>query len=134
MRLHHIGWAVRSLRDSREHFEGLIGLQHDGTEEFPTVTVDFYDIGNCLLELLEPTGQDDTATFLHERGEGIHHLAFEVSDVQDALEAAAARGMRVIDHRPRAGARNTLIGFVDPGRTDRVLIEYVQSAQSEVRA
>jgi methylmalonyl-CoA/ethylmalonyl-CoA epimerase len=124
--LHHIGWVVRSLDDARPIFEQLIGLPYDGTEHFSAVSVAFYDAGNCLVELLEPTGPDSTARFLQERGEGVHHLAFAVADVQWSLDDAAARGLQLLDQTPRPGARDTMIGFVDPGRSDGVLVEFVQ--------
>jgi methylmalonyl-CoA/ethylmalonyl-CoA epimerase len=127
MRLHHIGWAVESLDAHADHFGRQLGLPYEGVEEFPTLKVAFYDGGGCLVELLEATDEaDDVAEFLRQRGEGIHHLAYEVPDVAEALRLAEERGLRLIDRVPRPGARGTLIGFADAGRPDGVLVEYVE--------
>jgi methylmalonyl-CoA/ethylmalonyl-CoA epimerase len=127
MHLHHLGWAVRSLEQSRAHFERQLGLPFDGVEQFPTLRVAFYRAGATLIELLEPlTDDDDVARFLRERGEGIHHCAYQVDDVAGELAAAEGRGLRLVDRVPRPGARGTSIGFADPGRQDGVLVEYVQ--------
>lgn len=128
MRLHHIGWAVRSIADSRPHFEDQVGLAFDGIEDFPRLSVAFYDVGGCLVELLEATSpeEDDVSAFIARRGEGIHHLAYEVPDVAEALREAARRGLDLVDLVPRPGARGTMIGFVDPHREDGVLVEYVE--------
>lgn len=127
MRLHHVGWAVESLDAHSDHFARQLGLPYEGVEEFPTLKVAFYDAGGCLVELLEATdAADDVAEFLSRRGEGIHHLAYEVPDVAEALRLAEQRGLTLIDRVPRPGARGTLIGFADAGRPDGVLVEYVE--------
>lgn len=127
MEVHHLGWAVRSLRSHRDHFEGQLGLPYEGQEDFPSLRVAFYRAGSCLIELLEPlTEEDDVSVYLRDRGEGIHHIAYRVDDVAAALEEAGRRGMRVLDREPRPGARGTRIGFVDPGRADGILVEYVE--------
>lgn len=125
--IHHIGWAVHSLDADHDHFGRQLGLPYEGVEEFPTLKVSFYDAGGCLIELLEATDpSDDVALFIAKRGEGIHHIAYEVPDAAEALRTAEERGLRLIDRTPRPGARGTLIGFVDPGRPDGVLVEYVE--------
>jgi methylmalonyl-CoA/ethylmalonyl-CoA epimerase len=127
MRLHHIGWAVESLDAHSDHFARQLGLPYEGVEEFPTLKVAFYDAGGCFVELLEATRDDeDVAKFLTRRGEGIHHLAYEVPDVIEALRLAEERGLTLVDRVPRPGARGTLIGFADGGRPDGVLVEYVE--------
>ena len=127
MRLHHIGWAVESLDAHADHFGRQLGLPYEGVEEFPTLKVAFYDAGGCLVELLEATDDgDDVAEFITRRGEGIHHLAYEVPVVAEALRLAEERGLTLLDRVPRPGARGTLIGFADAGRPDGVLVEYVE--------
>lgn len=114
IQIHHIGWAVRSIGVHHHHFARQIGLAYKGVEEFPTLKVAFYDAGGCLIELLEATdASDDVATFLERRGEGIHHIAYRVDDVADALRQAAVKGLRLLDREPRHGAHGTRIGFVD---------------------
>lgn len=132
MRLHHVGWAVESLDAHHDHFARQLGLPYEGVEEFPTLKVAFYDAGGCLVELLEATDDgDDVAEFLTRRGEGIHHFAYEVPDVAEALLLAEERGLTLIDRVPRPGARGTLIGFADAGRPDGVLVEYVELPKTD---
>jgi methylmalonyl-CoA epimerase len=125
--LHHLGWAVRSIDDSRSYFEAGLGLTFRGEESFPDVRVAFFGAGPASIELLEPLNEkSEIAAFLAQRGEGLHHLALRVDDVGAALLEAERHGMRPIDRTPHQGARGTLVGFVDPQRPDGVLIQYVQ--------
>ena len=128
MRIHHLGWVVRDAALHRDHFERELGLPFSGEELFPSLKVVFYDAGNCWIELLEPLpgANDDVTQRLSEHGEGIHHIAYEVADVAVALREAVERGLVPIDQEPRPGARGTSIAFVDPGREDGILVEYVQ--------
>jgi methylmalonyl-CoA epimerase len=123
----HLGWAVRSIDDSRSHFETVLGLEFRGGEDFPGLRVAFFGAGLASIELLEPLDtKSDIGAFIARRGEGIHHLALRVDDVAAALSEAGGHGLRLIDTVPRKGARGTRIGYVDPGRPDGVLIQYVQ--------
>ena len=89
--------------------------------------VGFFGVGESMIELLEPLdAESDIALFLDRVGEGIHHVAYDVADIAEALRAAAASGLELIDQAPRSGARGTLIGFVNPLRSDGVLVEFVQ--------
>jgi methylmalonyl-CoA/ethylmalonyl-CoA epimerase len=125
--LHHLGWAVRSIDASRTYFEGGLGLAFRGEESFPDVRVAFFGEGAASVELLEPLDDNSNISdFLEKRGEGLHHLALRVDDVAAALAEAERHGLRPIDHAPHAGARGTVVGFVDPQRADGVLIQYVQ--------
>ena len=125
--VHHVGWAVRSIDAARQHFEGVLGLAFCGEEGFPDVRVAFFGAGAASVELLEPINErTELGEFLAKRGEGIHHLALQVGDVAEALNEARRRGLRLIDTAPRSGARQTLIGYVDPERADVILIQYVQ--------
>ena len=125
--IHHLGWAVRSIDQSRSHFEKALGLDFRGEESFPDVRVAFFGAGPVAVELLEPRGdQTDIGRFLAEHGEGIHHLALKVDDVAGALEQARRHGLLLIDTAPQSGARGTTVAVVDPARPDGVLIQYVQ--------
>jgi methylmalonyl-CoA/ethylmalonyl-CoA epimerase len=125
--VHHLGWAVRSIDDSRLHFEQALGLAFRGEEGFPDVRVAFFGTGSASVELVEPLDENsDLGVFLATHGEGLHHLGLKVDDVATALEDAKARGFRLLDTTPRSGARRTLIGYVDPERADGVLIQFVQ--------
>lgn len=125
--LHHLGWAVRSIDEARPHFETALGLDFRGEETFPDVRVAFFGAGPTSIELLEPRDEkSDIAMFLARHGEGVHHLALKVDDVTMALATARRHALVPIDSVPHRGARGTLVGFVDPARSDGVLIQYVQ--------
>jgi len=125
--VHHLGWAVRSIDESRVHFETALGLVFRGEEGFPDLRVAFFGEGPATIELLEPLDEkSDLSVFLAEHGEGLHHLALKVDDVAAALDDANARGFRLLDTGPKPGARRTLIAYVDPKRADGVLIQFVQ--------
>jgi methylmalonyl-CoA epimerase len=124
----HLGWAVRSIDASRAHFETALGLAFCGEEGFPGLRVAFFGDGPTQVELLEPLDErSDVGAFIAKHGEGIHHLALMVDDVAAALGAAQKHGLRLLDTKPRSGARGTIIGYVDPQRADGVLIQYVQA-------
>lgn len=124
--LHHLGWAVRSIDESRSYFETALGLTFRGEERFPDLRVAFFGDGAASVELLEPLDDNSSiSTFLEKRGEGLHHLALRVDDVATALTEAEKHGLHPIDRTPHAGARGTVVGFVDPQRPDGVLIQYV---------
>lgn len=109
------------------HFERALGLAFRGEEGFPDLRVAFFGEGPATVELLEPLDENsDLSAFLAKHGEGLHHLALKVDDVAAALEDANARGFRLLDPGPKPGARQTLIGYVDPKRADGVLIQFVQ--------
>lgn len=129
MRIDHIGIAVRSIEAGGRLFGGFFTLTAAQREDLPAehVRVAFFDAGNTLIELLEPVGdQGPLARFLATRGEGIHHIAFEVADIHLALEDAGRAGLRLIDARPRRGSRGRLIAFLHPRDMQGVLVELVQ--------
>ena len=126
-RLHHLGWVVRSIEASLPRFQQQFGLQYVGLEETPSVRLAFLQVGESLIELLEPVGEEGTvAAFLATAGEGIHHIAFEVDDVDAGLVDARQCGLRLVTESARHGSRGTRIGFIDPESPDRMLIELVQ--------
>lgn len=125
--VHHISWAVRSIDASRPHFEAALGLELRSDEVVPGLRIAFFGAGPAMIELLQPlTDDSDIARFIAHRGEGIHHVALRVNDVAAALAEAPQHGLVPIDKAPRLGARNTLVGMVDPKREDGVLVQYVQ--------
>ena len=125
--IHHLGWAVRSIDKSRDHFETALGLEFRGEESHPDVRVAFFGGGQVAVELLEPLDERTAVgRFIAERGEGVHHLALKVDDVAAAMEEASRHGFVPIDSAPHKGSRGTVVGMVDPLRGDGVLIQYVQ--------
>jgi methylmalonyl-CoA/ethylmalonyl-CoA epimerase len=130
----HIGIAVRSIADRRDYYEHLLGAEFETIEEVPTqkVRVAFLRVGDVRLELLEPTDSSSTiATFLEKRGEGLHHLAFRVDDIEQRLAELKASEVRLIDETPRSGAHNSRIAFLHPKASAGVLTELVSDCKSE---
>src|SRR5450755_2969886 len=105
--MNHVGIAVRSIDDQRSFYEGTLGAQFEGIQEVANqkVRVAFFKIGDMRLELLEPTDPSSpVAKFLESRGEGLHHLAFTVENIQDRINELKESGLRMIDEKPRIGA------------------------------
>jgi methylmalonyl-CoA/ethylmalonyl-CoA epimerase len=129
--INHIGIAVNSLDASREFYETTLGAKFETIEEVASqkVRVAFFKVGDVRLELLEPTSEDSPiAAFLAKRGEGLHHVAFTVSDIAERLTQLKAAGLRLIDEKPRAGAHHTQIAFLHPKSSAGVLTELCEPA------
>ena len=125
-RIEHIGIAVKSLDESIPYYENVLGLKCYAVEEVADqkVKTAFFKVGQTKLELLEPTdAESPVAKFIEKRGEGIHHLAFAVDGVKQALEEVAEKGVRLIDKKPRPGAEGLNIAFLHPKSTFGVLTE-----------
>ena len=128
-RLDHVGVAVRSLEDALAPYENGLGLTVTEIEEVPSekVRIAFLPVGETRLELLEPTADDSPiARFLERRGEGIHHLCFQVDDIEAALERFKKAGVALVDEKPRAGAGGTRVAFIHPRGMAGVLVELVE--------
>jgi methylmalonyl-CoA/ethylmalonyl-CoA epimerase len=124
--LNHIGIAVRSIEAQRPFYEGTLGAVFEGVEDVPSqkVRVAFFRVGDVRLELLEPSDPTSTiAAFLEKRGEGLHHVAFTVADIQARIAELKQSGLRMIDDAPRPGAHHMKIAFVHPKSTFGVLTE-----------
>jgi methylmalonyl-CoA/ethylmalonyl-CoA epimerase len=129
--INHIGIAVRSIDAQRPFYEGILGAVREGIEEVPDqkVRVGFFRIGDVRLELLEPADPSSAiATFLEKRGEGLHHVAFSVGDIQARIAELKQAGIRMIDEVPRPGAHHMRIAFVHPKSTFGVLTELCEPA------
>ena len=129
--LNHVGIAVRSIDAQRPFYEETLGAAFEGTEDVPSqkVRVAFFRVGDVRLELLEPTDPESPVTkFLEKRGEGLHHLAFTVDDIQARIDELNASGLRMIDQAPRHGAHNMQIAFVHPKSSFGVLTELCEPA------
>lgn len=127
--LEHIGIAVKDLEESIRFYEEVLGLECYNIEEVAEqkVRTAFFMAGQTKIELLESTSDDGpVARFLEKRGEGVHHLAFAVENIEDALKHATEKGVRVIDNKPRKGAEGLDIAFLHPGSTFGVLTELCQ--------
>jgi methylmalonyl-CoA/ethylmalonyl-CoA epimerase len=126
----HIGIAVKSLEEAQKFYTGGLGLAVEGTEtvESQKVKVAFIPVGESRIELLESTAPDgNIAKFIEAKGEGIHHLALKVDNIEKALEELTAKGYQLIDKAPRLGAGGHRIAFVHPKSTKGVLLELSES-------
>jgi methylmalonyl-CoA/ethylmalonyl-CoA epimerase len=134
--INHIGIAVRSIDAQRPFYEGTLGGVFEGIEEVPDqkVRVCFFRIHDVRLELLEPTDPSSTiATFVEKRGEGLHHIAFTVDDLQARIAELKQAGLRLIDESPRPGAHHMQIAFIHPKSTFGVLTELCEPAPGAQR-
>jgi methylmalonyl-CoA/ethylmalonyl-CoA epimerase len=125
-RLEHIGIAVKDLSISIPLFEKLLNRQCYKTEkvESENVVTAFFQTGEGKIELLESISDDGViARFIEKKGEGIHHLAFEVSDIQSEMQRLVAEGFVLLNDTPKPGADNKLVCFLHPKTTNSILIE-----------
>lgn len=124
--IEHIGIAVPNLDEAIAYYENVLGLKCYKKEVVADqkVTTAFIQVGDVKIELLEATSPDSTiAKFIEKKGEGIHHIAFAVPDVQAALDEAESKGVKLIDKAPRGGAEGLNIAFLHPKSTCSVLTE-----------
>ncbi|HKK17091.1 MAG TPA: methylmalonyl-CoA epimerase [Opitutales bacterium] len=123
----HLGIAVSNLDESIEYYEKALGLHCHGREEVASqkVKTAFFEAGAVHIELLEPTSEDSPiAKFLEKNGEGIHHIAFAVDDIEGQLKQASDAGVRLIHEVPFEGAADKLVAFLHPKSTHGVLTEF----------
>lgn len=125
--IEHIGIAVKSIEESLPYYENVLGFKCYAIEEVEDqkVKTAFLKVGETKIELLEPTSEESTiATFLENKGQGIHHIAFAVEDgVANALGECRSKKVRLIDFEPRKGAEGLNIAFLNPRSTQGVLTE-----------
>jgi methylmalonyl-CoA/ethylmalonyl-CoA epimerase len=124
----HIGIAVRSI-DERLSLYRALGLEAVGEELVPTekVRVAFLPVGKTRVELLEPMAPDSpVARFIERRGEGLHHICFEVADIRATMTELAALGFELLSGEPKTGTHGTLVCFIHPRSAGGVLIELSQ--------
>ena len=124
--IEHIGIAVKNLDESIKYYENVLGLKCYAIEEVADqkVKTAFFQIGQTKIELLESTSPDGPiGKYIEKKGEGIHHIAFAVNNLQQALNETEAKGIQLIDKQPRKGAEGLNIAFLHPKSTNGVLTE-----------
>ncbi len=128
-KINHIGIAVQSLEASIPFYRDNLGMAFAGIEEVPEqkVRVAMLEVGESKIELLEPTSSESpVAKFIEKNGVGIHHIAYEVTDIEAAIAKLLSDGVRMVDEKPRNGAHGTRIAFIHPKTTLGVLTELCQ--------
>lgn len=125
----HIGLAVRNLENAIQHYNMIHGAQVVLREELPEhgVRVAFVQLENCLLELLSPIQTSGPLhKFLDNKGEGVHHICYRVSDIEKRLNELRALGIQLIDQTPRIGSRGAKVAFIHPKSMQGILTELCQ--------
>ena len=132
LKIEHLGIAVKSLDNGNSLFAKLLGSDHYKIEEVASehVNTSFFKIGETKIELLEATDPESPiAKFIEKRGEGIHHIAFDVEDIHAEMQRLQNEGFRLINEQPKRGADNKLICFLHPKSTNGVLVELCQDVK-----
>jgi len=128
--IEHIGIAVKSIEAALPYYENVLGLKCYAIEEVKEqkVKTAFLKVGETKLELLEATDPESpVAKFIEKRGEGVHHIAFAVEGLEEALRLTAEKGVQLIDQNPRKGAEGLNIAFLHPKATGGVLTEFCEN-------
>jgi len=127
--IEHIGIAVKDLKEAIKYYEDTLGLKCYSIEEVADqkVKTAFFKIGQTKIELLETTDPEGPiGKFIDKKGEGIHHIAFAVNDIEKSLNEVKDKGVRLIDSEPRKGAEGLNIAFLHPKSTFGVLTEFCE--------
>ena len=132
-KIEHIGIAVENLENGNNIYKKLLGKAHYKIEEVKSenVKTSFFQVGANKIELLEATSPDSPiAKFIEKRGEGIHHIAFAVKDIQQEMQRLENEGFTLLNKVPKKGADNKLVCFVHPKTANGVLIELCQEIKT----
>ncbi|CAN5376421.1 methylmalonyl-CoA epimerase [soil metagenome] len=130
-KIEHIGIAVKNIEEANETYAALLNTEAYKSEEVKTegVITSFFQVGENKIELLAATNDDSpSAKFIAKRGEGIHHIAFDVEDILAEIQRLKEQGFVVIDEKPKMGADNKLVAFLHPKSSNGVLVELCQEA------
>jgi methylmalonyl-CoA/ethylmalonyl-CoA epimerase len=130
LKIDHIGIAVRDMESANALFAKLLGSVHYKVEtvESEQVATSFFQIGTSKIELLEATGADSAiAKYIEKRGEGIHHIAFEVADIRSEIERLEKEGFIPLNREPKRGADHKWVAFLHPKSANGVLVELCQT-------
>ena len=128
-KIEHIGIAVKDLKESNKLFSKLFGIANYKVEEVKSegVNTSFFKVGENKIELLEATKKESPiAKFIDRKGEGIHHIAFDVDDIFSEIERLKKEGFKVLNETPKKGADNKIVAFLHPKSANGVLIELCQ--------
>jgi methylmalonyl-CoA/ethylmalonyl-CoA epimerase len=133
MKIDHLGIAVRSISDSLGFYQEALGLELARTEKVENqgVHVALLSVGDSRIELLEPfSDETPVGRFIARRGEGLHHICYEVDDLNSKLDELRSHGVRLLEGYPRRGAEGKLVAFLHPASAHGVLVELVQKAST----
>ena len=133
-KIEHIGIVVKNLEEANKTYQAILGVESYKTERVESEGVDtsFFRIGDSKIELLAATNPESPiAKFLEKRGEGIHHIAFNVEDIQAEIERLKGEDFVLLNDFPKSGADNKLVAFMHPKSAHGVLVELCQEKAAE---
>jgi methylmalonyl-CoA/ethylmalonyl-CoA epimerase len=129
-RIAHLGVAVHDLDSAMKFFTEGLPLEVTHTEDYQGMKIAFIPIGDSSVELLQDvSGASAIRKFLDKNGEGIHHIAYEVDDINEAISELKAKGVKLIDEKPRQGAHGMSVAFMHPKATHGILMELCQPSE-----
>jgi methylmalonyl-CoA/ethylmalonyl-CoA epimerase len=127
LKIAHIGVAVKNIEEAERFYTEVLSLKISDREQAGDIKATFIPVGDTAIELMQSTTPEGVlAKFIEKRGQGIQHISYQVDDIEKALEDLKAKGVSLIDERPRKGAHNSRVAFVNPKSTYGVLIELVE--------
>lgn len=133
-KINHIAIAVNDLEEAAKFYQDVLGLSLSGVEVVAAqkTKVGFFKIGGLKIELVQPSEPDSPLVkFLETKGQGVHHICFEVDDLEAEIKALLRKGATMVDQKPRPGAHNTKVAFVHPKSASGVLIELCELPKAE---
>jgi methylmalonyl-CoA/ethylmalonyl-CoA epimerase len=123
----HIGVAVKDIEEAERFYTEVLSLEVHDREQLKEIKASFIPVGDTAIELLQSTTPEGVINkFIAKRGEGVQHIAYQVDNIEKALEDLKAKGVALIDEKPRKGAHNSKVAFVNPKSTHGILIELVE--------
>jgi methylmalonyl-CoA epimerase len=123
----HIGVAVKDVEEAERFYTDVLSLRVHDREELKEIKASFIPVGDTAIELLQSTTPEGVINkFIAKRGEGVQHIAYQVDNIEKALEDLKTKGIALIDEKPRKGAHNSKVAFVNPKSTHGILIELVE--------
>jgi methylmalonyl-CoA/ethylmalonyl-CoA epimerase len=132
-KINHIAIAVNNIEEAAKFYQDILGLNLSGVEVVTAqkTRVGFFKIGDSNIELVQPAEPDSPLVkFLETKGQGVHHICFEVDDVEAEVKAYLEKGATLIDQKSRPGAHNTKVAFIHPKSSSGVLIELCELPKS----
>ena len=129
-KMDHVGIAVKDLDQAMKLYREAFGLKPDMVYESPhtKAKIAFFTVGEVKIELLQPVDENSViGKFIEKKGEGFHHIAYEVKDIDESLRRLETKGVKLVDKKSRKVRENERVGFLHPKSTNNVLIELIQS-------
>ncbi|MEW5759933.1 MAG: methylmalonyl-CoA epimerase [Candidatus Thermoplasmatota archaeon] len=126
MNLDHVCICVSDLELAIKKYEKILSTNNWKTEEFDGMRICFFELGNAKIELIQPIDNPNLQKFIEKRGEGLHHIALSLENIEEKLIELKGKGIKLIDEKPRKGAMGRKVAFVHPKELSNVLIEFVE--------